>query len=99
MDFDPVVADTARYYAERSEEAARDAFVEERTAEIQAGILASDTEVEALMDQLFANDAISDAVMVACYRGNVAPLQAVIRAEAMAEAKCRAESEALRGGL
>lgn len=98
MDYCPVTADTARYYAEEAREHARADFVESRTAEIQAAILASDSEVEALLDQMFANDAISDAVMVACYRGNVAPLQAVIRAEALAEAKCRADAEALRGG-
>lgn len=97
-DYDPVLADTARHYAELDREAIRADFVERRTAEIHAELLASDFEIEALLDQLFANDAISDRVMLACYRGDVGELQSIIRRAALDEAKCRADAELLPRG-
>jgi len=95
MDYCPVTADTARYYADRYHEDARAAFVDQRTDEIYADLLKSDSEVEALIGELVANDTVSDGVLVACYRGDTNRLRDLVEAAAMKEAACRADAEAL----
>lgn len=98
MDYCPVTADTARYYSREAAEHAREDFVEIRTVEIFASILASQDELKELLDQACANGDISDSVLMDCYYGDNSRLRSVMLRAARAEAKCRADAEALRSG-